>query len=859
MDTRYNRGTRRNRGQLDGFSYPLAGNIIINTPLESSLTPVTGPTPTFTRSLVRNYANSPSTLAQVATTVPAFGATLFGSTSSLVSGLELTGETVNLLLRSEDFTAAEWTAIGTGAASSNTATDPFGTTLGDTISGSATGDGIEQITGYVTTNTGAPVTPTKAYLFSVFLKCSTGTQLVYLQMRDTLDATLTVKQECRLTTTWQRFECYGQFLTTSTGFLACGIVVGNSNTCRAFGAQMQQAGNTGGSNMRARSCAGPYVTTAGTTKFSNTEVLTYPSATMDGARAAGTISFWVKPGRVYNQILEGNVISYLSIGGEALSVYDSSDSVVHWMGNPVYGSTFGLGFRKGVWNHIAISWNDATNSRTIVVNGQTHYDGTAAFTTWTAGLNLYLGQHSGTAQYWSAFATYRNFVVWNTQLSATQMKSIYNGERLDYLETYGTGLLFEVDLGVSTAPTTFQNQVVQYDGTLVPITFAHTGNILAQQPYFSDATTYAGLAPYSNPALPAAPPLNTATNKGMQLSPNNKNFILQSCAPGTTWTPIGAPTITNAVGNAFGANMPYGTIDGVSGEGIEQAISLATASNAFVASAWVRVAAGTLAGNITVEGSSGGTPQSTSTAFTATTDWQQVHVYKSFTGAATGNCNMELTLAGTGVLQVSGMMLERRLGGQFSNVSAPCAFIKTTTSTVEVLPGFLWYNAMGNFNPYEGTMVAWAWLDMDSTDIINSDGCTVFGMDGGQNNYAFQLHYVGDNLNFSYGASQSTEIATYATPGVQKHVWYQYGVTWSTTTAGVTTITLWLDGVQVATETHSNGIIPGWGRMCIGNCKSSLLAADGWKGGFGQIRSWGSADGSLISADWNSNKTDYGR
>lgn len=261
------------QGLGGSFVYPALADIIINTPFDGSLTSLVGPDPTFTRSLVRNYANSSRTLATVATTVPVFGATVFGTPDTHYTGIELTGETENLLYRSEDFTAAEWTAVGTGSASSNTATDPFGTTLADTISGSATNDGVEQITGYVTANGGWPL-PTKAYLFSVFLKCSSGVQLAYLQVRDTLDASLTKRQAVKLTTEWQRFQIYGNFPSTAAGFIACGIIVGNSNTCRAFGAQMQQAGNTGGSNMRARNAAGPYVTTAGTTKFSNTEVLT---------------------------------------------------------------------------------------------------------------------------------------------------------------------------------------------------------------------------------------------------------------------------------------------------------------------------------------------------------------------------------------------------------------------------------------------------------------------------------------------------------------------------------------------------------------------------------------------------------
>lgn len=853
----YSRYGRESGG--GAFTLPQSSSIIINTPFNGSLTSTTGPDPTFARNLVRNYANTSRTLATAATQTPAFGATVFGTPDTNYTGIELTGETENLLTYSEDFTNVIWTAVGTGTTSSNTATDPFGTTLGDTISGSATDDGVEQITGYVTANGGWPL-PTKAYLFSVFLKCTTGVQLAYLQVRDTVDSSLTKRQAVKLTTEWQRFAIYGNFPSTAAGFIACGVIVGNSNTCRGFGAQMQQAGNTGGSNMRARNAPGPYVTTTNTTKFSNTEILTYPFATVDNARSAGSVSFWVKPGRSYDDINEDNIISYFSLSGESFACYDSADTSVFYIGNVVTGG-LGQGYRAGVWNHVCLSWDDATNSRRIVVNGQTHFDGTTAFTTWTAGSDLYIGQHSGQPQYWSCFAILRNFVMWSTQLSITEMKQIYNGEKLDFGYTYGTGLLFEVDLGVSIAPTTFSNQVGWYDGTLVQTSFAHTGNIIAQQPYFSDATTYAGFQTYDTPALPASPPLNTATNKGMQMSSNNKNFILRSCEPANAaWTLVGTAVAVDGVGNAFGANMPYGTIAGISGDGIKQSISLATADNAFVGSAWVKVAAGTLTGNITVRGDSGGSPQTTSTPFTATTTWQQIDVYKEFSGAGTGSCQLEVTLSQAGTLQISGLMLERRLGGQFCNTGAPQCFIKTVASTVEVLPGFLWYQAAGNFNPLQGTLVVWAWMDSDSADLLNSEGNTVFAFDGQQNYFVSQLHFVGDNLNFSFGAPSNTELTSLTGPvGVIKHRWHQYGVTWSANETGSFTNTIWLDGVQVATKTFTNGELPGWSKLLIGACSSSLLAADAWKGGHGQIRGWGEANGALISADFTANAAGYGR
>jgi hypothetical protein len=845
------------QGGVGVFTLPQTSSIIIETPFNGALTSSTGPTPTFARNLIRNYANSKTTLAQVATQTPVFGSTVFGATNSLASGIEIVGETENLCLRSEEFTDAVWTAVGTGTASANTATDPFGTTLADTIAGSATGDGIENITSLSSVNGGFPA-PTTAVLFSVFLKCSTGTQLVHIGIRDSAGVTLQKLEPCRLSTTWRRFEIYQNFNASAAGTVVVQIIVGNSNTCRAFGAQLQRAGNTGGSNMRARAFAGPYVKTDGSTRFCNTETLTYPAATVDNARAEGSVSFWVKPGRDYTGINEGNIVAYFSLSGESFAFYDSSAAATFWIGNGIY-KNFGMGLRTGVWNHVVLTWKDSSNERSIIVNGQVYMDVTTAFTTWTAGSDLYLGCHSGTAQYWSSFATFRNFVMWTRKLTNAEALQIYNGQVTStFNETYASGLLFEADLGVSIAPTTANDYNVQYDGTLVPTSFNHTGTV-ATVPYYSDATTYAGFAAYNMPALPASPPLNTATNKGMVFTPNNKNFILRSCEPATTWTLVGTATAVDGVGNAFGANMPYGTIAGVAGDGIKQSISLATADNSFVVGAWVRVAAGTLAGKIHIEGSSGGTPQTSTTSFTATTTWQLVSAYQPFTGAATGNAQMRLELDAAGTLQVSGMTLERRLGGQFANACFPYTFIKTTSAAVEVLPQNLWYRTAGNINPKSGTAIGWAWLDMDSVDIINSDGPNLFSIVGDHGQWVFDLHYVGDNLSFSFGGNSSNLATILAPVGILKNVWYQYGVSWSMDDTGTGDIRLYIDGVLRDTQLITGGLLPGWSRLVVGSGILAQLATDDWKGGIGQIRIYGDQSDAYVSADWTANRVGYGR
>ena len=846
--------------------YPDAGNIIINTGFDGSLVSSVGPNPTFTRSLLRNYSASTSTITEVATTVPAFGATMFGGTSSLASGISIEPDRENLILQSEDFTTT-WTAIATGSATANTADSPITgvDTLADTISGSATGDGVQQDSGLTSTNSGWPASPTTAWLFSVYLKDTTSTQLVDLRITDSAGTTQEAKTQCRTTTTWRRCEVFQQFTSTPVGTVIVKIIVGNTNTTRAFGAMLQRAGSTGYGNLRGRANAGEYVKTTTTTKFANTDQVSYPSATVDLARTTGTISMMVRPGDDATSINEGNLISYFSVSGEKLAFDESSASqaVFYINDSPVTYDVPGTadqgmgGLRKGAWNHVIVAWDDTNNVRKIFINGQKFAEDTNAFTTWAGGADLYLGQHSGLPSYWNSGSTFRNFVMWDSFLTDGQATATYNLEMATFAETYATGLLFSVDLGVTAAPTVAGDYRYWYDGTLVPTTYSGTTG-QASIPTWSTSTTYAGFTGHNKIPLPAYPQGNSNAT-GMQMSGFNKNIMLQSTAPGTTWTAVGAPVITNAVGNMFGANMPYGTIAGVANDGISQTnASYACADNGFVASVYVSTGAGTLNGNVTLEGSTGAS-QTISQAFTATTTPTRYEIYKLFTGSCAGNVTMKVTLAGTGTLNVSGMQVERRNTGganYTNNVEAATVFIKTTTAEIEVRPNYLWYNTAGNINPLTGTIIIWATLEMDSAKIANSDGPNLISVAG--DSCSFDFHYVSDNLNFCMGGNGGI-VSTKAVVGALKDVWHQYGVTYSCTVAGACSTALYFDGNLEDSDT-ATGIKPSmWGRFVLGAGIPGQLATDHWKGLMKETLIYGQADGSLITTDWTNNKAAHGR
>ena len=511
-----------------------------------------------------------------------------------------------------------------------------------------------------------------------------------------------------------------------------------------------------------------------------------------------------------------------------------------------------MGFRTGVWNHVCVTWNESTGHQLILVNGQTYVDNSSAFTTWPAGNDLYLGQHSGTPQYWSAFAVFRNFVMWKKEITKAEALSIYNGQKSIFAESYDTGLLFDLDLGDSIAPSTAKNYPVIYDGTLVPTSYA-IANPSAYIPYYSDGSTYVGNAPWDTPARPAAPPLNTATNRGMVFEGTMKNYIAAPFSLTAVWALIGTPTRTNNVGDMFGPNFKYGTLVGTAGQGMRRDTGGAAADTSWVFSFWVSVASGTLNGEITLTTATAA--ETTTVPFTATTTPQQVFVYKQFTGAATGNVRSQFTLTDSGTLRIGGFQLEKRNASQTYNIQAPAVLVPTN---FDRLPNYLWYKTAGNINPKVGTAIVWAWLDCDSAKIENSDGPNFISICGDQGQWVLDLHYVSDNLNFSFGGDLS-KVATYPMPGVLANVWYQYGISWNMNDVGVGTIKLYLDGAVVATQSITDGILPGWSRLLLGAGMMAQLATDHHKGGIGQFRSWGTQDDSLVLSDWNANRADYGR
>jgi len=136
--------------------------------------------------------------------------------SETLSGAYLSGSITNYLVRSEEF-GTTWTTVGTGSVTDNTDDGPFGASSdADTISGSASGDGVEQ----------SPLltAASRSFVFSVFLRATSGSPTVTLTVQDAGSEGGHV--EVTLTQNWVRYQVPHTFTSSASGNIKAQILVG---------------------------------------------------------------------------------------------------------------------------------------------------------------------------------------------------------------------------------------------------------------------------------------------------------------------------------------------------------------------------------------------------------------------------------------------------------------------------------------------------------------------------------------------------------------------------------------------------------------------------------------------------------
>ena len=197
-----------------------------------SLTPVVGPTPSFSRASTGMYFNSSGVLTSAAINTPRFDHT-FDGTSWISKGLLIEEQRTNVCLWSEDFNNAAWTDVAGRTIYLDAATAPDGNTTADRIILTGSGYSLQK-RAYTTTGN---------HTFSVWLRASSPTVVCIRISNDAGSQSYVVN--CNVTTSWQRFSVTGNWSSNPVNFYAGfdqRVVVGGPGASAdffAWGAQLE--------------------------------------------------------------------------------------------------------------------------------------------------------------------------------------------------------------------------------------------------------------------------------------------------------------------------------------------------------------------------------------------------------------------------------------------------------------------------------------------------------------------------------------------------------------------------------------------------------------------------------------------
>lgn len=836
-EIRANRGTRDTRGVNGVVEPPLpqqAAIIYRHDIYDGNTTPQVG-SYTYTRT---------GTLATASdqTTVTSYGANTlplgrcFGESANL-NGAWLGGSIKNWLLHSEDFSNAAW--IKTSCTiTANDAVAPDGTTTADKIN-AASGSYVTQDSGQAPSSHG--------FVGSIWLRSVTGTTTAQLQVFDGGSQKTFV--DCQLTTTWRRFQIPKKFDSgTSTGTVS--FRVKTDADIYVWGAQLERFTNSNTVGSRSRyGIANEYVKT--TTAAADTGNGTYviPNSVVTQIANTGSLQMGVY---LAHDVFDSGFELLWSCNAEQFAMYINGGRLQWYWNNSIIASTktandFMRWFQPYAWNHLCVTWNCTTDVYKIYING---VDVTGTTTTasnlTTSTYTLTIGNYNPTAfPYIAADAWINQVVIWNTALSAADVAQAYASKIATYRpSTPSTGLLFEADFGTSLVPTTGDDE------------YYYSPRGYGSWYYPDSATTLAAL---DWTAKPTAYPLNGGgVGGGLPFNSNNQNLCLQSENIGTTWTAVGAPTL-NATAGTFLGTLNYGTINGVSGDGITQDITAPASFDEYVGSVYASVASGTLACRLVLVRDPAGAAQTITKDITLTTTPQRFSIYALFSANVTTTVRFQFLLQATGTARVGGFQLEPAGVGSgtralFNKIGSP--YQKTTTTAANAGWLFPVYRAKNSINPSKGTAIAWAYLDQDpGTEFLNSNGPVLFAMPGQGKNLYWNVAPNQTGLQAHNITNACIETPFSLTP----RTWTHFACTWDrNATTAQTTYNLYVNGVLVQTNTQSSTVIFEPGKFTFG-ADYVYGAMDWWSGAVGQVRIYGEAkDATFIDADYDNTKADYG-
>jgi hypothetical protein len=413
---------------------------------------------------------------------------------------------------------------------------------------------------------------------------------------------------------------------------------------------------------------------------------------------------------------------------------------------------------------------------------------------------------------WQAFQPFKNNVVARSSV--------------------GTGLVFSADLvsdvtaTVGTNPTLSQPNNPQYFADT--ISHLSTASSVPAQP-----STIFGAA--------------SGTGTGLSLDREMQNLLLQSEDISTTWTLVGTASRTiNTTVSPDGATTGDTLTSVAANDGIQQSTSQAAASQTVVGSFFAKVASGTKAVTVTLEGASGGTPETSTYGFTATTSWQRFFTArKVFTGAATGNIRFKLTIdAVTSDVIVWGFMIRNGTTVPYRfDGTAQMAYIRSVTTNGGQTPVSLSI-ASSNFASAMTTGSISFWIMVDAVP----GGSYMTHMNGD----LLSLYNDGTQMRFFYNnATVLTSTAT-TTPLVPA----QFFVTWDRTNSPGT-FKLYKNSSLITTNTDA-ATAPTAATMYIGRDASGNDVRF-CPGIYSRLRIYNQTkDQTFITANYNAEKENYG-
>lgn len=384
------------------------------------LTGGTGPI-SITRASTKAYAASNSKTGILFASSGVIAAESFQyAGSSTRGGFLSSGSRKNLIINSDDMTAAGWTLVGT-ATRGNVASDtPFGGSTATQLNSFAVDDGI--LVGSATTSVN------KTSTFTIYLK-STGLAFaakIYIEgssgaFPETVTKAITVNP------TWGRFDVGVTFTAAATGNIS-GRVTFDAGSKSAFMSGGMLTNSNDGTFGERRTGPSAHVVTSGAAANDAADVISIPAANLDPL--LGTFSCWINVPYNGTTIGSGNSKAIFDLNGGTNLLAGSfrfSTGVVRLMYAGAQVANGVTALVADTWYHLVFTWNQPNSRWKVYLNGAQDATGATSQTAQVAD-TIFFAPSTGTAGLYLD-GTEGRPRIWKNELSASQVVQLFNAQR----------------------------------------------------------------------------------------------------------------------------------------------------------------------------------------------------------------------------------------------------------------------------------------------------------------------------------------------------------------------------------------------------------------------------------------------